>query len=678
MAVPEQTPYKEYTANGITTVFSLDFDVLEQDHLIVLINDLEPIVGSWHFDSVNDSVVFNIAPEAGSIIKIRRDTPLSRTTNYQLYDRSFLPEPVNNDFDKIWLKLQEIGVTNWLTDTDIKNLSVYVNSLNDETRDEFYNNLGNLEKSIKAMLDEAIKNGAVSALAITTVDTVEELEDLNAWEGRTVSVTSIGNYKYKSSTQTWERDFITDRQVVTVDTLDELFNLNKWEGRTIYVKNEGFFSVLGGLWKSLQLESIYSKFKFTTVHNALNRLKTYSDYGYDKQALGFNDSAFAAMFNDAENDNDIFLPARLSLSSGLHGTGNNATLLSLLGNNGKSFKAQIVAGDTKLLSQYNMSEDVLIYAGVTGRTTTSTSNPIFTNNTITITDQADLSTVQVGTIIKTSDGYWGHVSKVEDEKLTVLNWYRIGIQGTPIGASASLNHIDKVYLANKVIWCPSSFTGSKIVGEEWDFMNSSLNAGERTGLDMVVHDSSTKDMDTAHLVRSGKYGVAWLTAFQSQGAKYAGFLNADGVSGQTASLAGFAEVSTAQVGMYFNGGNALAFKFRYSPSSNVYPTLINTYGFQIKSGNVTKSAINDQVIDMNAKSYYVNNVSNTFSLVLPDSELVAGQQLEFLLFGDKEVIAKCINQSITVNNLQAYSYIPSVFYKRIIAVWNGSGWYVFS
>lgn len=42
MAVPEQTPYKEYTANGITTVFPLDFDVLEQDHLIVLIDDLEP------------------------------------------------------------------------------------------------------------------------------------------------------------------------------------------------------------------------------------------------------------------------------------------------------------------------------------------------------------------------------------------------------------------------------------------------------------------------------------------------------------------------------------------------------------------------------------------------------------------------------------------------------------
>ncbi|MEQ1203040.1 hypothetical protein ABLT98_04230 [Acinetobacter baumannii] len=513
---------------------------------------------------------------------------------------------------------------------------------------------------------------------ITTVNSIDDLNLIEKWEGRTVAVTGIGNYKYNSTSQTWERDFITDRQVINIDTLEELQNINIWEGRTVAVTGIGNYKYQNGKWLPSLIQATNTTFKKTTVEKALNRFKTYLDYGFNKPALGFNDAAFAAMFNDVENDNDIFLPARLSLSSALHGTGNNATLLSLLGNNGKSFKAQIVAGDTKLLSQYNMSEDVLIYAGVTGRTTTPTSNPIFTSNTITITDQADLSTVQVGTIIKTSDGYWGHVSKVEDKKLTVLNWYRIGIQGTPMGASASLNHIDKVYLANKVIWCPETYTGSKIVGEEWDFMNSSVTAGERTGLDMVIHDASTKDMDTAHLVRSSKYGVAWLTAFQSQGAKYAGFLNADGVSGQTASLAGFAEVSTAQVGMYFNGGNALAFKFRYSPSSNVYPTLINTYGFQIKSGNVTKSAVNDQVIDMNAKSYYVNNVSDPFSLILPINELVAGQQIEFLVIGDKEIIVKCINQNINVNNLQAYSYLPSVSFKKIVAVWNGSSWFIFS
>lgn len=112
MAVPEQTPYKEYTANGVTKIFPLEFDVLEQDHLIVLVNDLEPSVGSWSL--IDNSVVFTLPPADGANIKIRRDTPLERTTDYQSYNNSFRPQPVNNDFDRIWWKLQELGVVDWI------------------------------------------------------------------------------------------------------------------------------------------------------------------------------------------------------------------------------------------------------------------------------------------------------------------------------------------------------------------------------------------------------------------------------------------------------------------------------------------------------------------------------------------------------------------------------------
>uniref|UniRef100_UPI003009EC89 tail fiber domain-containing protein n=1 Tax=Acinetobacter ursingii TaxID=108980 RepID=UPI003009EC89 len=196
MAVPEQTPYKEYTANGVTTSFPLEFDCENQDHLIVTVNDIEPENGQWSL--INGAVVFLIAPANQAKIVIQRNTPLERNTNYQTTNNSFRPQPVNKDFDRIWWKLQELGVTNWLTDTDIKNLSVYVNSLNEETRDEFYNNLGNLEKNTKAMLDEAIKNGAVSALAVITVNALADLSDLSVWEGRTAYVKDVGSYEYKN------------------------------------------------------------------------------------------------------------------------------------------------------------------------------------------------------------------------------------------------------------------------------------------------------------------------------------------------------------------------------------------------------------------------------------------------------------------------------------------------
>lgn len=138
MAVQEQTPYAEFIGNGVTRSFHLEFDVLEQDHLIVLVNDVEPSHGSWSLDVMADTVTFILPPVTGAIIKIQRDTPMSRSTQYQSYNNSFRPASVDNDFDTIWRKMQELGVLNWLSNNNIKNLNEYVDSLNDETRSAFF------------------------------------------------------------------------------------------------------------------------------------------------------------------------------------------------------------------------------------------------------------------------------------------------------------------------------------------------------------------------------------------------------------------------------------------------------------------------------------------------------------------------------------------------------------
>lgn len=112
MAVPEQIPYKEYVANGTTTVFPLEFYCEKQEYLVVTVNDIEPENGQWSL--ISGAVVFLNAPVNGSKIIIKRNTPLERDTNYQTYNNSFRPEPVNYDFDQIWRKLQELGVADWL------------------------------------------------------------------------------------------------------------------------------------------------------------------------------------------------------------------------------------------------------------------------------------------------------------------------------------------------------------------------------------------------------------------------------------------------------------------------------------------------------------------------------------------------------------------------------------
>ncbi|WP_272332613.1 hypothetical protein [Acinetobacter baumannii] len=132
MAVPEQTPFIEYTANGTTTVFPVPFQCDKAEYLIVNLDGNEAPVGSWSFDT--GSVTFNTAPANGVLITIERNTPFRRTTEYQSYNNSFRPSPVNKDFDLIWWKLQELGVADWILHNRIDALKAYVDDRDDELR----------------------------------------------------------------------------------------------------------------------------------------------------------------------------------------------------------------------------------------------------------------------------------------------------------------------------------------------------------------------------------------------------------------------------------------------------------------------------------------------------------------------------------------------------------------
>lgn len=132
MAVQPQTPYKEYTANGSTKSFALEFDCENQDHLIVLVDEVEPIVGTWSLS--NGAVVFGTAPTTGKKITVQRNTPFRRDGDFQSYDNSFRPGPVNKGFDWIWLKLQELGVADWILSNRIDALKNYVDDRDDELK----------------------------------------------------------------------------------------------------------------------------------------------------------------------------------------------------------------------------------------------------------------------------------------------------------------------------------------------------------------------------------------------------------------------------------------------------------------------------------------------------------------------------------------------------------------
>ncbi|UAN53478.1 hypothetical protein KGP26_10645 [Serratia sp. JSRIV002] len=109
MAIPNQTPYNIFTANGISTVFPYEFYLLNAFDLTVSINGMEQssgftISGIGNVDG--GEVTFLTPPANGSVILLERVVPTYRLTEYQ-DNGDLLAETVNKDFDRLWMAIQQ-------------------------------------------------------------------------------------------------------------------------------------------------------------------------------------------------------------------------------------------------------------------------------------------------------------------------------------------------------------------------------------------------------------------------------------------------------------------------------------------------------------------------------------------------------------------------------------------
>lgn len=223
------------------------------------------------------------------LITIERNTPFRRTTEYQSYNNSFRPSAVNKDFDLIWWKLQELGYRDqviWLAlvkeiadrisgDVNLQNqintiddwLENLQQNVNENTSDiaQLVNDLSKeiadrikgdqiLKDMFLSMIDEAINDGTINALAITHLDSLEALEGVtNVWDGRTVYVKDKGNYRYDALTGSWVKAYqdttniidgvetqkqINDKTIRVFESVFELMGYTpRLNGQTVYVKS---------------------------------------------------------------------------------------------------------------------------------------------------------------------------------------------------------------------------------------------------------------------------------------------------------------------------------------------------------------------------------------------------------------------------------------------------------
>lgn len=217
MAVPEQTPYIEHIGNGVTTSFSLGFQCESKDHLIVLVDEIEPPIATWSLFGGN--VVFTIAPAAGKKITAQRNTPFSRNVDYQSYNNSFRPPAVNKDFDWIWWKLQELGVADWILGARIDALKNYVDRKDDE---------------LKAYLMEEIRKQGVA---------LEQLDDYYNYLMQRLAQIAVD--------KGWDASFVVDASGENQQQINDRIG-NYWRSKPIgYSVNERVMLESGEVVKSI-------------------------------------------------------------------------------------------------------------------------------------------------------------------------------------------------------------------------------------------------------------------------------------------------------------------------------------------------------------------------------------------------------------------------------------------
>jgi hypothetical protein len=114
MTVLDNTPRDQYTATGGQVAFSYTFEIAAEGDIAVLQNgtllNLGTGAGEYAVTGVGSDtggvVTLVTGATAGDIITLYRDMALERLTSYT-NGGDFLAADVNNDYDRLWLALQQ-------------------------------------------------------------------------------------------------------------------------------------------------------------------------------------------------------------------------------------------------------------------------------------------------------------------------------------------------------------------------------------------------------------------------------------------------------------------------------------------------------------------------------------------------------------------------------------------
>lgn len=109
MAVPAGPTEQRYVGNGVSTIFTVPFLVIQASDLAVYVDGVKLTSGYSQSGVGNptSTVVFSAAPALNAQILLALEVPFERLNDYQ-ENGDFLSSTVNRDFDRLWQALKQL------------------------------------------------------------------------------------------------------------------------------------------------------------------------------------------------------------------------------------------------------------------------------------------------------------------------------------------------------------------------------------------------------------------------------------------------------------------------------------------------------------------------------------------------------------------------------------------
>lgn len=134
MTVANTTSRDQYTATSGQTVFPYTFEIFDKDDVVVIQNSTTLAEGTNYTvsgvgNNNGGNITLTVGATAGDTITVYRDMAYQRLTDYQT-SGDFLAQEVNDDFDRLWLAVQQNeevdsrAVRKPITDADSVNMEL--------------------------------------------------------------------------------------------------------------------------------------------------------------------------------------------------------------------------------------------------------------------------------------------------------------------------------------------------------------------------------------------------------------------------------------------------------------------------------------------------------------------------------------------------------------------------